>query len=147
RAPCCTLFPYTTLFRSRALAKLPAERFSRAADFAAALAGAPGRGAVRGRSRGLRMLTASILVATVLAAGWGWLHWRAAHRPLVILMDSPNPARIYDEETIRASGTNADVISDILADLPIVRQKESGGPGWHRYDELVSFNPDLIVMH
>ena len=132
---------------ARALAKLPAERFSRAADFAAALAGAPGRGAVRGRSRGLRMLTASILVATVLAAGWGWLHWRAAHRPLVILMDSPNPARIYDEETIRASGTNADVISDILADLPIVRQKESGGPAWHRYDEVVRFDPDLIVMH
>ena len=132
---------------ARALAKLPAERFSRAADFAAALAGAPGRGAVRGRSRGLRVLTASVIVATVLAAGWGWLHSRSAHRPLVIMMDSPNPARIYDEETIRASGTNADVISDILADLPIVRQKESGGPGWHRYDELVSFNPDLIVMH
>ena len=93
------------------------------------------------------MLAASVIVATVLAAGWGWLHSRAARRPLVILMDSPNPARIYDEETIRASGTNADVISDILADLPIVRQKESGGPGWHRYDELVSFNPDLIVMH
>src|SRR2546427_2272048 len=87
---------------ARALEKLPAERFSRAADFAAALAGAAGRGAVRGRSRGLRVLTASIIVATVLAAGWGWLHWRAAHRPLVILMDSPNPARIYDEETIRA---------------------------------------------
>src|SRR2546430_13654797 len=70
-----------------------------------------------------------------------------SHRPLVIMMDSPHPGRIYDDETIRASGTNADVISDILADLPIVRQKESGGPGWHRYDEVVSFHPDLIVMH
>ncbi len=63
------------------------------------------------------------------------------------MMDSTHPDRVYDEETIRASGTNADVISDILADLPIVRQKESGGPGWHRYDEVVSFHPDLIIMH
>ncbi|OLC70050.1 MAG: hypothetical protein AUH78_22115 [Gemmatimonadetes bacterium 13_1_40CM_4_69_8] len=103
---------------ARALAKLPAERFASAAHFAEALAGAPGRAAVQGRSRSLRALVASVVVATVLAAGWGWLHSRAAHRPLVILMDSPNPARIYDEETIRASGTNADVISDIrrLAD-------------------------------
>src|SRR3989442_14954567 len=62
-------------------------------------------------------------------------------------MDSPNPARVYDVETIRASGSNADVISDILADLPIVRQKEAGGPGWHRYDELVAFHPDLVIMH
>src|SRR5207253_7605755 len=59
-----------------------------------------------------------------------------------------DPLSLHDALPIfRASGTNADVISDILADLPIVRQKESGGPGWHRYDELVSFNPDLIVMH
>ena len=28
-----------------------------------------------------------------------------------------------------------------------MRQKESGGPGWHRFDEVVSFHPDLIVMH
>jgi hypothetical protein len=72
---------------------------------------------------------------------------RPARRPLVIMMDSPHPDCIYDEETIRASGTNADVISDILADLPIVRQKETGGPGWHRYDELLGFNPDLVIMH
>ena len=133
---------------ARALAKPPAERFASAAGFAEALAGPPARAALRhGRSRNRRALTASVAVATVLVAGWGWLHSRAAHRPLVILMDSPHPARIYDEETIRASGTNADVISDILADLPIVRQKESGGPAWHRYDEVVRFDPDLIVMH
>src|SRR5437879_909853 len=72
---------------ARALAKLPAERFASAADFAAALAGAPGRAALRhGRSRNRRALTASVAVATVLVAGWGWLHSRAAHRPLVALM-------------------------------------------------------------
>jgi hypothetical protein len=90
---------------------------------------------------------AVVAVAAVLAAGWGWHQWRGAHRPLVIMMDSPHPVRFYDEETLRASGSNADVISDILADLPIVRQKELGGPGWHRYDEIVDFHPDLIIMH
>src|SRR2546427_7851848 len=104
---------------ARALAKLPVERFARAADFAAALAGAPGRGAVRGRSRGLRVLTASIIVATVLAAGWGWLHWRAAHPPLVILVDSPHPAPVYDGGTIRADGTKPGVPGGFPAGLAI----------------------------
>ncbi len=135
---------------AKALGKAPADRFASAAAFAEALSASaaqvpPPSG--RGRSRSRRALTAVGALALVLAALWGWHPWRAAHRPLVIMMDSPHPGRIYDDETVRASGTNADVISDILADLPIVRQKESGGPGWHRYDEVVSFHPDLIVMH
>ena len=136
---------------NRALSRAPADRFASAGGFAEALsvaaaqAPAPPRSG-RGPSR-RRLLTAVALVAAVFAAAWGRHVWRAGHRPLVIMMDSPYPGRIYDEETIRASGTNADVISDILADLPIVRQKESGGPGWHRFDEVVSFHPDLIVMH
>ena len=135
----------------KALSRAPADRFASAGAFAdvfsvaAAQVPVPARSA-RGPSR-RRLLTAVGLVAAALAAAWGGHAWRARQRPLVILMDSPYPGRIYDEETIRASGTNADVISDILADLPIVRQKESGGPGWHRYDEVVSFHPDLIVMH
>src|SRR5437763_361652 len=136
---------------NQALGRAPADRFASAGGFAEALsvaaaqAPAPPRSG-RGPAR-RRLLPAVGLVAAVFAAAWSRHEWRAGHRPLVIMMDSPYPGRIYDEETIRASGTNADVISDILADLPIVRQKESGGPGWHRYDELVSFNPDLIVMH
>ena len=135
---------------AKALGKAPADRFASAAAFAEALSASaaqvpPPSG--RGWSRSRRAFTAVGALALVLAALWGWHPWRAAHRPLVIMMDSPHPGRIYDDETIRASGTNADVISDILADLPIVRQKESGGPGWHRYDEVVSFHPDLIVMH
>jgi serine/threonine protein kinase len=67
--------------------------------------------------------------------------------PLVIMMDSPHPLRVYDKETLDANGTNADVISDILSDLPIRRQKETIGPGWHRDEEIKSFQPDLIVVH
>lgn len=67
--------------------------------------------------------------------------------PLVIMMDSSHPARVYDPETLAASGTNADVISDLLADLPIRRQKETIGPQWHRDEEIRQFRPDLIVIH
>jgi hypothetical protein len=131
---------------AKALSTVPADRFGSAAEFAAALSaqGAP----VRPISR-RRALAAVVAAVAAFAAVWaaGWHPWRAAHRPLVIMMDSPHPDRVYDEETIRASGSNADVISDILADLPIVRQKELGGPGWHRYDEIVAFHPDLVIMH
>ena len=137
---------------SKALGKAPADRFTSAAAFADALTDAGARASSspllgRGWTRSRRALIGGALVGLVLAALWGWHPWRVAHRQLVIMMDSTHPDRVYDEETIRASGTNSDVISDILADLPIVRQKETGGSGWHRYDELVSFHPDLIIMH
>ena len=48
--------------------------------------------------------------------------------PLVVMMDSPHPTRVYDEETLATNGTNSDVISDILLDLPIRRRRESIGP-------------------
>jgi hypothetical protein len=67
--------------------------------------------------------------------------------PLVIMMDSPYPARVYDAEILAANGTNADVISDILSDLSIRRQKEAVGPEWHRDEEIRQFRPDLIIIH
>lgn len=71
----------------------------------------------------------------------------AAREPLVIMMDSHHPSRVYDPETVEAGGTNADVISDILLDLPIRRQRESISPDWHRDEEMLQFDPDLIVIH
>jgi hypothetical protein len=62
-------------------------------------------------------------------------------------MDSPHPARVYDTETLAFNGTNADVVSDILLDLPIRRQKETIGPIWHREEEIRQFEPTLIVIH
>src|SRR5262249_46655109 len=64
-----------------------------------------------------------------------------------ILMDSSVPSRVYDEEIRAANGTNADVISDILSDLPIRPQKELVGPDWHRDEEVRQFAPDLIIVH
>jgi hypothetical protein len=63
------------------------------------------------------------------------------------MMDSPHPERVYDPETLEANGTNADVISDILLDLPIRRQRESIGPDWHRDEEILQFRPDMVVIH
>jgi len=102
------------------------------------------------------------LISLVLIAGVsGWLGFRvvAAHAstaetilvsnapPLVIMMDSPHPERVYDPETVAANGTNADVISDILLDMPIRRQRESIGPNWHRDEEILQFRPALIIVH
>jgi hypothetical protein len=70
-----------------------------------------------------------------------------AEQPLVVMMDSPHPDRVYDEEILEANGTNADAISDILADLPIRRQKEAIGPDWHRDEDIAGFDPDLVVIH
>ncbi len=67
--------------------------------------------------------------------------------PLVVMMDSHHPRRVYDDETVAAGGTNADTISDILSDLPIRRQKEAVGPEWHRDEDILGFRPDLIIIH
>lgn len=67
--------------------------------------------------------------------------------PLVIMMDSHHPDRVYDDDTLASGGTNADVVSDILLDLPINRQKESVSPDWHRDEDILGFQPDLIIIH
>lgn len=68
-------------------------------------------------------------------------------QPLVVMMDSHNPSTVYDDETATAGGTNADVVSDILLDLPIKRQKEAVSPDWHRDEEILRFRPDLVIIH
>ena len=67
--------------------------------------------------------------------------------PLVIVMDSAHPARVYDEEIRSTGGTNADILSDIFADLPVRTQKELISPNWNRYEAILQFDPDLIVIH
>lgn len=67
--------------------------------------------------------------------------------PLVMIMDSAHPARIYDEQVKSEGATNADILSDILADLPVKTQKELISPSWHRYEAVLQFEPDLILIH
>lgn len=67
--------------------------------------------------------------------------------PVVVLMDSPLPGRVYDPRTAAAGGTNADDITDALRDLPILIEKENTSPMWHREEQVLRHNPDLIVSH
>ena len=130
----------------RGLAKAPSSRFSTAGEFAAALAkvNAPKRVVATPA-----IVAASLAVILVAVLAWGFT--RAAvfdgGRPLLLLMDSPHPARVYDASTLAANGTNADAISDILAGLPVRTVKETIGPSWHREDEIRQFAPDLILVH
>jgi hypothetical protein len=67
--------------------------------------------------------------------------------PVVVLMDSTHPERIYDEATRKAGGTNADDLTDLLRDLPIRLVKENTNASWHREYEVMQEDPALIVAH
>ena len=68
-------------------------------------------------------------------------------KPVIVLMDSPLPGRVYDPRTIAAGGTNADDITDILRELAVVTHKENTSPMWHREEQVRQQNPDLIISH
>lgn len=102
----------------------------------------------------------TVLLVLVIG-GLGWLIYQDAHAPdvagasspapggtpVVILMDTFAPRGVYDEETRRNSGTNADVLSDILQSLPIITQKETIGSTWDRETQVLRQNPALVVIH
>jgi hypothetical protein len=67
--------------------------------------------------------------------------------PVLVLMDSPHPARVYDPATLKVGGTNADDLTDLLRDLPVGLLKETTGTSWRREDEILRENPEIIVAH
>jgi serine/threonine protein kinase len=67
--------------------------------------------------------------------------------PVIVLMDSPLPGRVYDPRTAAEGGTNADDVTDVLRDLPVAIRKENTSAAWHREEQVVGENPDLIVSH
>jgi hypothetical protein len=106
--------------------------------------------------RGGRKLEASFL--GLILVGIGWLVVRdtlsmndssgpSNEIPVVVLMDTPSPRGVYDEVTRRKSGTNADVLNEVLRDLPIVILKESIGSTWDREGQVLKQYPELIVIH
>jgi hypothetical protein len=62
-------------------------------------------------------------------------------------MDSTHPERVYDEQTRKAGGTNADDLTDLLRSLPVRLVKENTNASWHREYEVLQENPALIVAH
>jgi serine/threonine protein kinase len=67
--------------------------------------------------------------------------------PVIVLMDSLHPERVYDEQTRKAGGSNADDLTDVLRDLPVRLVKENTNASWHREYEVLQENPALIVAH
>jgi hypothetical protein len=48
---------------------------------------------------------------------------------------------------LRASGTNADDLTELLRDQPLVLIKETTGSRWDREEQVVSQHPDLLIAH
>lgn len=100
------------------------------------------------RRNQIALITAiMVLLAALINFGSSLIFPGTNEPPLVIIMDSAHPARIYDDATRESGGTNADILSDIFADLPIRSQKELISPQWHRYESILKFEPDLIIIH
>jgi hypothetical protein len=98
-------------------------------------------------------LAAVIVVFSVASVAVFWAITRNApvdvvnQVPVVVLMDTFAPRGIYDQETRDNSGTNADLLSEVLRDMPIVLSKEGVGSTWDREDQILRENPDLIIIH
>ena len=108
-----------------------------------------GRVATRDRNRWALVAFGALLLATL---GWAIKAWSSsrfgmAGPPVVILMDTSAPMGVYDPSIRKKSGTNADVISDELRDLPLALHKETVGSAWDREDQVLKQNPALIVVH
>jgi hypothetical protein len=113
-------------------------------------AGAPAR--LRGTWRVHAAWAAALLVAVAAVL---WYASRAAPRgqlppnarQVIVLMDSPLPGRVYDPRTEKEGQTNADDLTDVLRNLPVSIHKENTSAVWHREEQVLSQNPDLIVAH
>ena len=89
----------------------------------------------------------AVVASFAVWKGKGYWFKSAPQPRVVVLMDSPLPDRVYDPETRKNGGTNADDITDIINDLPIVIEKENTSPLWHREDQVLRESPALIVIH
>jgi hypothetical protein len=98
------------------------------------------------------------LVVLALIIGGAW--WKFGPRgnaapdvpvvsdpPVVVLMDTPYATHVYDPETLKVGGTNADDITDVLRDMPIKIVKETTSGLWRREAQVIGEDPALIVMH
>ena len=54
---------------------------------------------------------------------------------------------MYDSRTAAEGGTNADDVTDVLRGLPVAIRKENTSAVWHREEQVLLENPDLIVSH
>jgi hypothetical protein len=145
-------------FISVCLARDPDQRWQHTADMLRALrwceedaghAATAAPSVVSGVSRAFAIAAILILAA---AAGTAWWAMREPGppvnpQPVIVLMDSPLPGRVYDPRTAAQGGTNADDVTDVLRALPVAIRKENTSAAWHREEQVVFENPDLIISH
>jgi serine/threonine protein kinase len=67
--------------------------------------------------------------------------------PIVYLIDTASPLGVYDLETRRSGGTNADDLTDVLGALPVTIVKETSSPFWRREHQVLAQKPTLVVIH
>ena len=90
-------------------------------------------------------LMALVAVIVLLAA---FATWRSLPgEQVVYLVDTTAPLGVYDSETRKAGGTNADDLTDALGELPVTLAKENSSPLWRREHQLLVQRPALIVVH
>jgi serine/threonine protein kinase len=109
-------------------------------------------GAHRSRSRTVHIYWAAALLLVCVPLGLLW--WSASDpapprnpQPVIVLLDSPLPGRVYDPRTEKEGGTNADDVTDVLRRLPVAIRKENTSAVWHREEQVLLENPDLIISH
>jgi serine/threonine protein kinase len=95
-----------------------------------------------------RTILAGLVFLAAIAAGIGlWNLLAPKGPPVIVLMDTLAPAGVYDSNTRRNSGTNADDLNHELRDLPVALHKETVGSTWDREDQILKQQPDLILIH
>ena len=101
-----------------------------------------------------RMVAIAIVAGLVLIVATLWMlrtssevNVASSGSPVVILMDTPAPAGVYDPDTRRNSGTNADDLNDALRDFPVELHKETVSTTWDREDQILRQRPALVLIH
>ena len=143
----------------RCVAKEPQQRWQSAADLSATLrwtAEAPLHGTHDATVTRRNWWRVAAVIATLIAAiaiGMVPVLRRGAEDPvrpgppLIMLVDSTLPERIYSSESRANGATNADDLTDVLRDLPVTLVKENTNALWSREDQVLKENPALIISH
>ncbi len=102
--------------------------------------------------RGWLVASVALVAAALIASAWAFSRGTGTPAsgkgpPVIVLMDSLHPERVYDEQTRKGGGSNADDLTDVLRDLPVRLIKENTNPSWHREYEVLQEEPALIVAH